>query len=171
MIYLAAGGLLHVNPGLLVWTLITFLIVVAILGFFAWKPIIQALDARAEKIHGDLEKAETLRTEAEKLLASYNTKIKEAKDEALAIVNEAKTDANNLKKKMLDETQSEIKSLKDQSLKDIDLSRLKAIQDVQEKVIELSVAVAGQILEKQLKQEDHTSFVKSEIAKLNKVNL
>jgi F-type H+-transporting ATPase subunit b len=55
--YLAAGGLLDVNPGLLIWTIITFSIVVIILRKFAWNPIINALDERADKIHGDIEKA------------------------------------------------------------------------------------------------------------------
>lgn len=112
MIYLAAGGLLDVNPGLLIWTLITFLIVVFILKKFAWGPIIHALDERAEKIHGDIEKADKIRKDAEGLLASYNEKLTAARDEAIAIVNEANADATRLKAKTLQDTQDEIKSLK-----------------------------------------------------------
>ena len=96
MIYLAAGGLLDANPGLLVWTIITFLVVVFILRAFAWNPILHALDERAEKIHGDIEKADKIRKEAEELLATYNAKITAARDEALAIVSEANSDAVKL---------------------------------------------------------------------------
>ncbi|MCB1158721.1 MAG: F0F1 ATP synthase subunit B [Leptospiraceae bacterium] len=163
---LAAGGLLHVDPGLLVWTVLTFLIVVGILGLTAWKPIVKALDERAEKIHGDIDRAEKLKKEAEETLSSYQAKLEKAKEEAIAIVNEASSDASNLKKKMLDEAQVEIKSLKEQATKDIELSKMKAIEELQTKVVDLSVAIAGQILEKQLRAEDHASFVNAELKRL-----
>lgn len=169
MIYLAAGGLdalLQVEPGLLIWTLITFALVVVILRKYAWNPIIHALDERAEKIHGDIEKAEKLKTEAEAVLSSYNAKLTAARDEAIAIVNEAKSDATNLKNKMLEDAQKEIRASKEQSIKDIELSKAKAIQEIQEQIVDLSIAIAGQILEKKLKTEDHSAFVKSEIVRL-----
>ena len=168
---LAAGGLLSVNPGLLVWTLVTFLIVVLILRFTAWNRIIHSLDARAEKIHGDLEKAENLKKEAENLLSSYQSKIQEAKDDALAIVNEAKSDANNLKKKALEETQAEINAEKEHSIREIELAKIKALNDIQKEVIELSITIAGQVLNKQLKAEDHSAFVNAEIVRLKKLEV
>lgn len=164
-------NLLNVNPGLIVWTLVTFLIVVFILSKFAWKPIIDALDARAEKVQNDLDKAEKLRKESEELLATYNAKIDQAKEEAVAIVNEAKSDATNLRNKMMSDTQTEIKAAKDQSVRDIELSKQKAVKELQEQVVELSVAIAGQIIEKQLKAQDHADYVKSEIAKLKNASL
>ncbi len=168
MIYLAAEGLdlLSVNPGLLFWTLVTFLIVVIILKVFAWNPIIHALDERAEKIHGDIDKADKMRKEAEEALKAYQLKIADANKEANAILETAKSDANNLKNKTLEETQHELKSMKEQSLRDIELSKQKAVQEIQEQVIELSVSIAGQILEKKLKTEDHVAFVNNEIEKL-----
>lgn len=166
MIYLAAGGLLDANPGLLVWTIITFLVVVFILRAFAWNPILHALDERAEKIHGDIEKADKIRKDAEELLATYNAKITAARDEALAIVSEANSDAVKLKAKTVHETQHEIKAIKEQSLKDIELAKLKAVQELQAQVVDLSVMIASQILQKKVISEDHAEFVKEEIAKL-----
>jgi F-type H+-transporting ATPase subunit b len=167
LVHLAAGlNLLQVNPGLLIWTIITFLIVVFILKTFAWNPIIHALDARAEKIHGDVEKAEKIRAEAEALLSEYKQKISSAGEEAIAIVNEAKSDATNLKNKMIQEAQNEVLNVKNQSLKDIELSKLKALQEIQENVVDLSVSIASKILEKQLTAQDHANFVRAEIAKL-----
>lgn len=171
MIYLAGMNLLNVEPGLLIWTLVTFLIVVFILRKFAWNPIIEALDQRAEKIHGDLDKAEKAKADAESLLANYKQKIDSAKDEALKIVNEANSDAVNLKNKLLQETQAEIKNLKEQAKKDIELSKLKAVQELHEHVVGLSVSIAGQILEKKLNVNEHSTFIKSEITKLGKVKV
>jgi len=171
LIYLAAGGLLDVNPGLLIWTLITFLIVVFILKTFAWNPIIHALDERAEKIHGDIEKADKIRKDAEGLLASYNEKLTAARDEAIAIVNEANADATRLKAKTLQDTQDEMKSLKEQSLRDIELAKAKAVQEIQMQIVDLSVSIAGQILQSKIKPEDHAKFVQDEITKLKSVKV
>lgn len=168
MIYLAAEGLdlLSVNPGLVFWTLVTFLIVVIILWAFAWKPIIHALDERADKIHGDIDRADKMRKEAEESLQTYQQKLAEANNEASNIIETAKNDANSLKNKTIEETQKEIQAMREQSLQDIELSKQKAVQEIQEKVVELSVSIAGQILEKQLKKEDHITFVNNEIEKL-----
>lgn len=168
MVILAAGGLnlLEVNPGLVFWTVVTFLIVVLILKKFAWKPILSALDARAEKVHGDLDKASELRKQADELYKSYEDKLHKAKDEALAIVEEAKKDAIATKNKILEEAQSEAKNIKDQTAKDIDLSKTKAIRELEEQVVELSISIAGQILEKKLKAEDYSAYVSSEIGKI-----
>jgi len=168
LVNLAAGGLnlLEVNPGLVIWTVVTFLLVVLILKKFAWKPILGALDARAEKVHGDLDKASELRTQAEELYKSYEEKINKSRDEALAIVEEAKRDALATKNKILEEAHSEAKNIKDQTTKDIELSKVKAIRELEEQVVELSVLIAGQVLEKKLKSEDYSSFVSAEIGKL-----
>jgi F-type H+-transporting ATPase subunit b len=167
--YLAAGGLLDVNPGLLIWTIITFSIVVIILRKFAWNPIINALDERAEKIHGDIEKAEQSRKESEKALAEYNQKLISAKDEAIAIVSEANADATRLKNKMLQETQEELKAIKENSLKEIELAKSKALQEVQSHIVELSIAVASQVLKKNLSANDHAAFIKDEISNIKSV--
>jgi F-type H+-transporting ATPase subunit b len=168
---LASLNLLQVDPGLLIWTIITFSIVFFILKKFAWGPIIHALDERAEKIHGDIEKAEKLRSEAETVLQEYKAKIANAHDEAIAIVNEAKSDATVLKNKMIQDTNVEIQRIKDQSLRDIELARLKALQDIQQNVLDLSISIASKILEKQLKAEDHANFVNSELENLKKVKV
>ncbi len=167
--FLASGGLLDVNPGLLFWTVLTFGIVVIILRKFAWNPIIHALDERAEKIHSDIDKAEKSRKESEAKLSEYNQKLISAKDEAIAIVNEASADATRLKAKMLQETQNEIKALKDNSLRDIELAKMKAMQEVQASVIELSVSIASQILNKKISANEHSAFIQEEIAKVKTV--
>ncbi|MCE9500696.1 MAG: F0F1 ATP synthase subunit B [Leptospira sp.] len=174
MVFLASGGglnLLEVNPGLVFWTVFTFLVVVLVLKKFAWDPILKALDARAEKIHGDIDKATELKTQAEELYKSYEAKIIAAKDEAVKIVDEAKKDAGVLRNKMLEDTSSDIKHLKDQSLKDIELAKAKAVKELHESVVELSVQIAGQILEKKLKSEDYSSFVQAEIGRLKNLKV
>lgn len=72
---------------------------------------------------------------------------------------------------MLEDTSSDIKHLKDQSLKDIELAKAKAVKELHESVVELSVQIAGQILEKKLKSEDYSSFVQAEIGRLKNLKV
>ncbi|WCL48928.1 F0F1 ATP synthase subunit B [Leptospira sp. GIMC2001] len=172
MVFLGAGGglnLLDVNPGLVIWTLVTFLIVVFILKKFAWDKILTALDERAAGIESEIEKATSLRSDAEKVLRDYQEKVNHAKDEALAIINEAKSDAVNLKNKMIEDANSDIRKLKEQSVRDIELAKAKAVQELQIQVAEMSVLIASEILEKQLKKDDYASFIDKELSKLERI--
>ncbi|EQA62498.1 F0F1 ATP synthase subunit B [Leptospira alexanderi] len=172
MILLAAKGLslLDVNPGLVVWTLITFLVVVLVLKKFAWDVILKALDERAQAVQNDIEKASELRSEAEALLKDYEARLDSAKDEAHAIVAEAKSDALKLKNKLLEETNQEVKAQKDQAVKEIELAKGKALEQLQTQFVEMTIAIAGKVLEKQLKAEDYKAFIETELNKLGKLS-
>jgi len=168
LVLLASSGfnLLKVNPGLAIWTLVTFLIVVFILKKFAWDKILHALEERTEKIHNDIEKAEKSRAEAEATLKAYHEKLHQAAEDAHKIIEETKRDAQVLRAKLMEDANAEVKSLKDQAVRDIELAKTKALAELQNQVVELSVLVAGEILEKQLKKDDYTAFVEKEVTKL-----
>ncbi|AXR61801.1 F0F1 ATP synthase subunit B [Leptospira mayottensis] len=172
MILLAAKGLslLDVNPGLVVWTLITFLVVVLVLKKFAWDVILKALDERAQAVQNDIEKASELRSEAEALLKDYEARLDSARDEANAIVAEAKSDALKLKNKLLEETNQEVKAQKDQAVKEIELAKGKALEQLQTQFVEMTITVAGKVLEKQLRAEDYKAFIETELNKLGKLS-
>ena len=90
-------GLLKVDPGLFLWTVITFVVLMLILWKAAWKPIVEALDARAEKVRSDIENAEKMRIEAEKAMAEHKQMLDKAHNEVAQIIAEGKADAERLK--------------------------------------------------------------------------
>ncbi|MDF3820579.1 F0F1 ATP synthase subunit B [Leptospira sp. 96542] len=173
MVLLAASGfnLLKVNPGLVIWTLATFSIVVIVLKKFAWDKILHALEERASGIQDDIGKAESLRKEAELSLKEYKDKLHQATEEAHKIVEEGKRDALALRSKLTEETNQEVKNIKDSALREIELAKSKALSEMQTQIVEMSVLIASEILEKQLKKEDYISFVEKEISKLDKLKL
>ena len=128
MALLAGSGLnlLAVNPGLMIWTLITFLIVLTILWFFAWKPIATALDSRSDKIESDLQKSQELREEAEQLLADYKAKLDSAKEEAAQLIEQARKTAEEQKTRSLKKQESKLK-LRSNALSRI-LNKLSSLQ-------------------------------------------
>ncbi|ULH29959.1 F0F1 ATP synthase subunit B [Leptospira weilii] len=172
MVLLAAKGLslLDVNPGLVVWTLVTFLVVVLVLKKFAWDVILNALDERAETVRNDIKKASELRAEAEALLKDYEARLNSAKDEANAMIAEAKSDALKLKNKLLEETNGEVKAQKDRAVKEIELAKGKALEQLKTQFVEMTITVAGKVLEKQLKAEDYKTFIEAELDKLGKLS-
>ncbi|EQA52852.1 ATP synthase B/B' CF(0) domain protein [Leptospira kmetyi serovar Malaysia str. Bejo-Iso9] len=93
-----------------------------------------------------------------------------AKDEANAIVAEAKSDALKLKNKLLEETNQEVKAQKDQAVKEIELAKGKALEQLQAQMVDMTISVASKVLEKQLKSEDYKAFVENELEKLKKLS-
>ena len=86
-------------------------------------------------------------------------------------MEEGKRDAIALRNKLTEETNNDLKNMKDSALREIELAKSKALSEMQSQIVEMSVLIASEILEKQLKKEDYTSFVEKEIAKLDKLKI
>lgn len=167
--YLAGEGgiaLLDVNPGLVIWTSFTFLVVMLILRFFAWKPIAKALDERADKIHADLDRAESIRKEAEARLEEYIGKLNGLRAEGQEIISEARRDAEAMKQQVLAEAKQEAEAVKARGTRDIQLAMDKALEQYHQTLTDMSIAVAGQILGRTLKAADHQELISSSVAQI-----
>jgi F-type H+-transporting ATPase subunit b len=168
----AEGGisLLDVNPGLAIWTAVTFLLVFLALYKLAWGPISNALDARAEKIHGDLDRADSLRKDAEAKLTEYMTKLEGLKTEGQDLIGEAKKQAERLKEEILETARKESEALRAKSAAEIKLATDAALQKLQSEVTNLSIAVASQVLGKAIQAQDHKKLIEETVSKLKSVN-
>lgn len=167
--YLAGEGgiaLLDVNPGLLIWTTFTFLVVMLLLRVFAWKPIAKALDERAEKIHADLDRADAIRREAEARLEEYMGKLNGLRAEGQEILTEARKDAETLKEELLAEARKDAEAVRARGLRDIQLAVDKALEQYHETLTEMSVSVAGQILGRTLQPADHQDLIGKAVAQI-----
>jgi len=146
--------LLTPNPGLVFWTSLTFLILVFLLKKFAWKPILHALKVREETIESSLQAAERAKAEVEDLIKVRQEMIYEAKKERDEILKETR----ELKEKILSEAK---KSAQEEAEKIIESSRSQiiaeknlAIKDLKNKLAELSIEIAGKILQSELKSDE-----------------
>lgn len=153
----AEGGIaiLDVNPGLVVWTTVTFVLVLLILNRFAWKPIVKALDDRANRIHGDIERAEQLRREADALFQQYQNRLNDLKGEAQDMVASARKDAENLKTEMIEKARREAEEIRSRSRKEIQLAMDAAIEQIHRQAVDLSVEITKRVVAKSLSVEDH----------------
>ncbi len=171
--YLASEGglaLLDVNPGLVIWTTVTFITVFLVLKKFAWGPIATALDSRAEKIHSDIDRADSIRKEAEEKLNDYLAKLDSLKDEGQQIVSEARKDAEKLKEEILETARKEAEAQVEQGVRDVKMAADQALEKLHKEVVNISVAIAGQIIGKTLKADDHKKLIEESLEKLKSNN-
>ncbi len=162
-------GLLKVDPGLLLWTIITFIVLLLIMWKAAWKPLVDALDVRAEKVRSDIENAEKNLLESEQLLAEHERMMDRAKEEATKIIAEGKSDAEKLKDSIVARANSEAKELTERAKKEIFLAKEKALDELKAEVVILSTEIASKIIAKTLKPDDQKAIVEEAIKKLRTV--
>ncbi len=162
-------GLLKLDPGLLLWTIITFLVLVLILWKAAWKPIVEALDARAEKIRGDIENAEKTRIDSEKLLAQHREVLDKAHSEVAQIISDGKADAEKLRNSIVEKANHDAKEIMDRAKKEITLAKDKALSELNAEIVNLSTEIAAKVIAKNLKPEDQKSLVEEALTKMRTV--
>ena len=112
--------LLSLNPGMFIWSVITFVAVVIVLRAVAWKPILDAVESREKTISDALQRAEQARTESEKLLAEQQRQLNAVQDEIKAMRDESKKVADKTAQSIVSEAQAEATKLMQRAKEDID---------------------------------------------------
>lgn len=138
----------------LIAQILNFLFLVFILAKFAFKPLCAMMDARKEKIAGDIEAAEQAKADAEAVKAEYAAKLADARQEAQAIIDNARKTAAAAHDKIMADTKAEQEQAIAAAKETIAMEQKKAMEQVRAQVIELSMAVAGKIVEQKLGSEE-----------------
>jgi len=162
-------GLLRVDPGLLLWTIITFVVMMLILWKVAWRPIVDAMDARAEKVRFEIDNAERTRQEAEKLLSQHKAMMDNAKNEASQIIAKGREEAEKMKNEILERANSDSRAIAERAKKEIELAKDKALADIKTEVVMLSTGIASKIISKNIKPEDQKALVEEALNKIGTV--
>jgi len=169
MLEILEKGLLRVEPGLLLWTIITFVVLLLILWKTAWRPVVEALDARAEKVRSDIENADRARQEAEKLLAQHKAMMDNAKNEAAKIIADSRAEAERLRNEILEKATADAKEVSDRAKREIDLAKDRALADLKAEVVNLSTEIAAKIINKNLNPDDQKALVEETLNKVRTV--
>ena len=162
-------GLLRVDPGLLLWTIITFVVMMLILWKVAWRPIVDAMDARAEKVRFEIDNAERTRQEAEKLLSQHKAMMDNAKNEASQIIAKGREEAEKMKNEILERASNDSRAIAERAKKEIELAKDKALADIKTEVVLLSTGIASKIISKNIKPEDQKALVEEALNKMGTV--
>ena len=161
----------HGNPfagdiGNALWTTVIFVVVVFVLGKFAWAPILTALQKREDFIRESLEQAKKDRDEAQRVLREYSDKIIAARTEATAIVEEGRRDADVLRRKIEEDAKGEAKAILERARREIQIATDTAVKDLYSLSAKLATDVAAKIIRKELNPRDHERLIEESIGEL-----
>lgn len=160
--------MLEINPGLIIWTIVTFACLAVVLAKFAWKPMLKALSDREEKIRSALEDADRARIEAAELMKQNEKNLARAEEEYQKIVREGKTLADKLKEEIVlkarQQAQHEIKVANEEIQRNIESAK----QQLRADVADLAIKVAEKILEENLDEKKRKKIVDGFIDRMPK---
>lgn len=153
--------------GTLIAQIVNFLILVGILTKFAYKPLMQALEERQNKITDNIESAERERQEAEEIKLGYQKQLADARAQAQAIVEKAEKLAEETKEEILKEARLESARILKAVQAEVVRERELALAQLKGEVVALSMAAAAKIIEKNMDNQANATLVSSFIEKLD----
>lgn len=159
-----ASGLLSPNGGLMFWTLLIFIALWIILSKFAFKPITAAVEAREKALQDAIESATRNREESARLLAEQRAAIEGARNEAQRFIAEGRAAGDRMRTDMLAETRTQQAELLDRARREIEGEKNAAIAELRREAIELAIAGASKVIEKNLDDAGNRKIVESFLA-------
>ncbi len=145
-----ASGPLTVEGGLMVWTIVVFVLLLAILRKFAWPAILGAVEAREQALERQIAEAARDREQAAALLAEHQKLIADAKTQAHAIIVEARNVGEKDRALSVERTKQEQEELLARARREIVAERERAVADLRREAVDISLAAASKLIEKRL---------------------
>ena len=163
-----AAGHMDLNPGLVLWTCITFIILLVLLSRFAWGPIIKMLNERERTIHQAIEQAKKERAEAERLLAEQRASLGQAHKEAAEFVKKNQQEIEALRVELTARARKEADDMVASARRQIDEEKSKAIAELRSHVADLAIQAAGKLIRANLDERAQRALVEEYLAQLPK---
>jgi F-type H+-transporting ATPase subunit b len=147
------------DVGNALWTVVIFVLVVLVLGKFAWGPILDQLKTRENFIHDALSAAKQQKEAAEASLKEYTEKLRAARGEADLIIAQSRTDAERLREEMVQKAKGEAETIVQNAERQIRLETGRALQQIRHEAADLSVMIASKLIQRNLSKEDNEKLI------------
>ncbi len=155
--------LVQPDPGLFLWTILTFMVLLGLLAKFAWNPLLELLDRREEMIRQSLDDAEEAKQELQRLQQESKEILSKARVEAQSILAQTRSEAEKLKGEIKQKAKAEADSIFRDAEKQIQVETDKAIAVLKNEVVDLSLLVASKLIKKNLSKEDNQSLIEESL--------
>ena len=155
----SSNFLVSPNVGLMIWTLLAFIIAMLVLRKYAWPAITEALDKRQRAIEESIDVAERTRAEAQQLLQEYRERLREARAQADEIVARARKTGEAHENEVLTEARAKREEMMEQTRRDIEAETRRAIQQIRAEVADLTILATEKVTRKTLDDDDHRRLV------------
>ena len=162
--------LLDPHLGTIIWTIVTFVVVLIVLKSTVWKPLLSALDEREQRIKDALEGADTARREAEAVLQEHRQKLEGAEDEARQILRQAREAAEKHQQNSTAQAKADAQQIVEQARKSIEAEKGAALEQLRREVADLAVEAAGRIIDANLDDDKNRKLVDDLISSIPSAN-
>ncbi|MEE8160061.1 MAG: F0F1 ATP synthase subunit B [Acidobacteriota bacterium] len=163
--------LIQPDPGLFLWTILTFLVLFGLLAKFAWKPLLAMLESREEMIRRALQDAEKATEEFKRLQEESKQITAKARVEAQSIIAESRSQAEKVKDEILQDAKSKAGSIVQAAAAQIQTEKQKAIAEIRDEVVDLSLSVASKLIRRNLTPEDNESLIEESLKQIGSQRL
>jgi len=151
--------LVQTDPGLFIWTIITFLVLLALLAKFAWTPLLVALETRQNAIRKSLDDAQQAKEELERLHLESSQIIQRARVDAEAIISQSRSDGDRLREELRQKARAEAEHIVKNAERQIQLETSRALEQIRHEAIDLSVMIASKIIQRNISKEDNEKLI------------
>ena len=165
-----SNPLLVLDPGLFVWTILSFLLLIFLLSKFAWKPLLKMLNEREEKIRTAIEKAENAEKKLETLNEQGEKILSDARSESQKLLLSPKETAQNLKEEIEREAKQKATSITDQARVQIQAEKNQVLSEIKNELSSFSIMIAEKLIKKNINKDDNMKLINESIEKVNKIN-
>lgn len=156
--------LLSPNTGVMFWTLVIFVVLLVVLSRFAFKPLTAAVEAREKALEEAITSAKRDRDAAAQLLAEQQRALDATRADAQRVIAEGRTTAEKLRNEMLVQTKQQQHELLERARTEIDNERKRAIADLRREAVELALAGASKVIERNLDDQTNRRLVENFLA-------
>lgn len=158
--------LVQLDPGLFVWTILTFLLLVFVLAKFAWKPLLKMLQDREDMVRSSIEDAEKAKSELERLNEESEAIMAKARSEAQSILADGKAAAEKVKDDIIAKSKEQANKIREDAGNQIQVEKDKAISEIKKEVVNLTLSVAEKLIQKNLSDADNKSLIEESLKKV-----
>ncbi|HVO33172.1 MAG TPA: F0F1 ATP synthase subunit B [Elusimicrobiota bacterium] len=154
-------NLLNPDLGLSIFTILTFLVLVAVLAKFAWRPLLQTLDERESGIRRAIDDANMARQSADEMKIQYQRALAEGQDKTQAMIRQAEADAQKLREQLVHDAETEARRIVEQSRSQLEDEKEKLSRDLRRQAASLSVRVAERLLHHAMNMEEQDALLQN----------
>ena len=164
---IATNPLISVTPGLMIWTIVCFLVTLFVLKRFAFGPIQKTIDERRERIRQSLEEADRARDEARKLIEEHRALIRQARQESDEILSEARHVADAQRERVREETEADRQRRLEETKRQIEAETRRALEQIRQEVASLALEAAQKVTRNALDDADQRRLIEDAISELD----
>ena len=158
--------LVQPDPGLFIWTIATFLVLLYLLAKFAWRPLLAALESRQEGIRKSLDDADQAKRDLEQVQEESNRIVMKARADADAIIASSRADAAKLQDELKQKARAEADGIVQSAQKEIQRQTEQSLSQIREEAVDLSLMIASKLIQKNLSAEDNDKLIENALSQV-----